>query len=281
MIVLDLQIVLLKKNRLLKLAHTLEEDPGIIHTNLALLPPLIADNPGDLPTIKDEEATRAREAAIKMMEDSTVYPDTEGPNPHQPIILSELFALTDSLWTRFPLQHSSVRADEIMAGQSVIFTYSDLERDVMTGPTKDADRPGISLSKDIATWVSTGPFNEEDVVVVPAPDDSEDDEPLAIPTPIIRKPLRPNHIQLGRRLAGRTSLAIFVLVLGLSIATYQARTKKSMSGLWAFPGMFLDVGAKALGQGRVGTVGSWLVSGKIRLGEIVADVKNHAQSLVG
>jgi hypothetical protein len=279
LIVFDGQIVLLKKNRLLKLAHTLEEDPGIIHTNLALLPPLIADNPGDLPTIKDEEATRAREVAIKLMEDSTIYPDTEGPNPHQPIILSELFALTDSLWTRFPLQHVSVRADEIMASQSVIFTYSDLEHELQTGNAKDPAQTG-RIPKDIATWVSTGPFDEEDVVVVPAPDDSEDDEPVAIPTPVVRKPLRPKHTQLGRRLAGRTSLAIFVLVLGLSIAAYQARTRKSMSGLWAFPGMFLDVGAKALRQGGVGTVGSWLVSGKIRLGEIVADVKNHAQALV-
>lgn len=270
------QIVLLKKNRLLKLAHTLEDDPGIIHTNLALLPPLIADNPGDLPSIKDEEETRAREAAIKLMEDSTVYPGTEGPNPHQPIILSELFALTDSLWTRFPLRHASVRADEIMASQSVIFTYSDLELNLMSGDDK-----GTGLFGDIAKWVSDGPFNEEDVVVVPAPNDSEDDEPSPIPTPVIRKPTKPTYTKLGRRLAGRTSLAIFVLVLGLSIAAYQARTKKSMSGLWAFPGMFLDVGGRALGQTPLGTVGSWLVSGRVRIGEIVADVKHHAQALLG
>ncbi|KAI5452337.1 GTPase-activating protein gyp8 [Naganishia albida] len=279
-IYLGVAIVLLKKNRLVELAHTLDDDPGIIHTNLALLPPLIADNPGNLPSIKDEEEKRAREAAIKLMEDSTVYPDPDGPNPHQPIILSELFALTDSLWTRFPLHHTSVRAEEIMASQSVIFTYSDLESDLISG-TDELDLSKTGSLGDIAAWVSTGPFNEEDVVVVPAPDESEDDEPLPMPTPAIRKPRRSEYTKLGRHVAGRTTLAIVVLVLGLSIAAYQARTKKSLSGLWAFPGMFLDVGGRALGQGRMGTIGSWLVSGKIRLEEVVAGAKQHVQGLVG
>lgn len=264
----------------MKLAHTIDEDPGIIHTNLALLPPLIADNPGDPPNIQSLEEARAREAAIQLMEDSTVYPVAEGPNPHEPIILSELFALTDSLWTRFPLQHAAVRAHEIMASQSAIFTYSDLEEElVKTGVTKESDSPMTNVQV-IATWVSDGPFNEADVVIVPAPDDSEDEELPSLPTPAIRKTFKSKHIQLSRSLAGRTSLAIFVLVLGLSIAAYQARTKRGLSGLWAFPGLLLDAGTKALRHSRAGTVGSWLVSGKIKLEEIAADVKQHAQSLI-
>jgi hypothetical protein len=43
---------------------------------------------------------------------------------------------------------------------------------------------------------------------------------------------------------GRTSLALMVLLLGFSIAAYQARIKRGLPGLWAFPGLFLDFGVK-------------------------------------
>jgi hypothetical protein len=260
----------------------MEEDPGIIHTNLALLPPLIADNPGDSPKLMNAEEARAREAAIKLMEDSTVYPEIEGPNPHEPIVLSELFTLSDSLWTRFPLEHSEVRAEEVMASRSAIFTYEELEKQLDTGSASATDqtaahRPNTS-SEEIASWVSTGPFNEEDVVVVPAPDDSEDDEP-PIPPPVNRKTLKSQN-QLRRKLVGRTSLALLVLVLGLSIAAYQARHKRGLSGLWAFPGLFLDRGARGVLFGQAGSIGSWLVSGRIKISEVVEGMKEQVGSLI-
>lgn len=270
---------MLKKNRLLKLAHAIEDDPGIIHTNLALLPPLIADNPGDSSKSPDTDEKRAREAAIKLMEDSTVYPEIEGPNPHEPIILSELFTLTDSLWTRFPLEHSAVRAHEIMADRSAIFTYENLEKQLDSEPETDKDGPAEKQSfEEIASWVSHGPFNEEDVVVVPAPDDSEDDEP-SIPPPIHRNTFKSQN-QLRRKLFGRTSLAILVLVLGLSLAAYQARHRRGLSGLWAFPGLFLDQGARGVLFGRASTIGSWLVFGRIKFSEIIGDMKVQVQSLI-
>lgn len=272
--------MLLKKDRLLKLAPTMDDDPGIIHTNLALLPPLIADNPGDSPKTEDSEQIQAREAAIKLMDDSTVYPEVEGPNPHEPIILSELFTLTDSLWARFPLHHPEVRADEIMASGSAIFTYGKLEKELKSqAATDDAGSPDKQSSQGIASWVSVGPFNEEDIVVVPAPDDSEDDEPSA--QPLLNQ--NPNKLQdqLRRRLFGRTSLALLVLVLGLGIAAYQTRHKRGLTGLWAFPGLLLNAGARGVLNSQAGVIGTWLVSGRIRLGEVVGDVKSQVQSVLG
>ena len=217
----------------------MEDDPGIIHTNLALLPPLIADSPGDLSKTAEAEQIRAREAAIKLMEDSSIYPEAEGPNPHAPIVLSELFTLTDSLWTRFPLHHPKVKAEEIMASRSAIFTYTELENQLMAESVTRNDEPTDERSSpQIATWVSNGPLNEEDIVVVPAPEDSDDEEPSG-PPPLNRQPNKLQN-QLRRKLVGRTSLALLVLVLGLSIAAYQTRQKKGLSGLWAFPGLFLD-----------------------------------------
>lgn len=274
--------MLLKKDRLLKLAHTMDDDPGIIHTNLALLPPLIADSPGDMSRTMDSEQIRAQEAAIKLLEDSTIYPEVEGSNPHKPIILSELFTLTDSLWARFPLHHLEVRADEIMASGSAIFTYMELEKELNAqAATDDIASATNRSSQEIASWVSVGPFNEEDIVVVPAPEDSEeeDDEPSARP-PLNREPNKLQNL-LRRRILGRTSLALLVLVLGIGIAAYQARHKRGLTGLWAFPGLFLNAGARGVLSSQAGAIGTWLVSGRIRLGEVIGDVKSQVQFVLG
>ncbi|KAJ9097220.1 hypothetical protein QFC21_004889 [Naganishia friedmannii] len=279
-IYLGVAIVLLKKDRIMKLASTLEDDPGIIHTNLALLPPLMADNPGDPPRMKST-IEAARLAALEPLEDSTIYPTTDGPNPHEPIVLSELFALTDSLWLRFPLQHAAVRADEIMASRSAIFTYRDLESTLETGSV-NADGTKIrsmNATDDIAAWIATGPLNEAEVVVVPSLDDSDDEKPLDVPAHAIRKSFNRKSDLLKRRWVGRTSLAIIVLLLGLSIAAYQARTKRGLPGLWAFPGLFLDFGMVESLRGRLGLVGAWLVAGRMKLSEVTAGAKHYAQSL--
>ncbi|KAJ9102638.1 hypothetical protein QFC19_004747 [Naganishia cerealis] len=275
-----MQIVLLKKDRIMKLASTLEEDPGIIHTNLALLPLLVADNPGDAPQAKTNlEASGS--AVFEPLEDSTIYPTTDGPNPHEPIVLSELFALTDSLWTRFPLQHAAVRADEIMASRSAIFTYRDLEATLETcnSAVDEEKTRKTDVDDDVTTWVSMGTLNEAEVVVMPSPDDSEDEEPPDVPAHVTRRSFILKDTPLKRRLVGRTSLAIVVLILGLGIAAYQARTKRGHPGLWAFPGLFLDFGVKESLKGRLGVVGAWLIAGRMRIGEVAASAKHYAQSL--
>ncbi|KAJ9119738.1 hypothetical protein QFC22_003448 [Naganishia vaughanmartiniae] len=272
------QIVLLKKDRIMKLASTLEDDPGIIHTNLALLPPLLADNPGDSPRANAVNGA-ARPAALEPLEDSTIYPSTDGPNPHEPIVLSELFALTDSLWSRFPLQHAAVRADEIMASRSAIFTYRDLESTLEAG-NSDADETKprtMNATDDIAAWVSTGPLDEAEVVVVPSLDDTDDEKPTDVPAHVTRKSFNRKGDLLRRRWVGRTSLAIVVLLLGLSIAAYQARTKRGLPGLWAFPGLFLDFGVKESLKNHLGPVGAWLVAGRIKISEVAASAKHYAQ----
>jgi hypothetical protein len=275
------QIVLLKRDRILKLASTLEDDPGIIHTNLALLPPLMADNPGDPP---QGEATlkSARLAALEPLEDSTIYPTTDGPNPHEPIVLSELFALTDSLWLRFPLKHAAVRADEVMASRSAIYTYSDLESTLQVSnvDAEETKTRATNATDAIAAWVSKGALNEAEVVVVPSLDDSDDEKPSDIPAHVTRKsPNRRNGDLLRRRWVGRTSLALMVLLLGFSIAAYQARIKRGLPGLWAFPGLFLDFGVKESLRGRLGSVGAWLVAGRWKISEVAASAKHYAQSL--
>lgn len=264
----------------MKLASTLEDDPGIIHTNLALLPPLIADNPGDPPSTKSSLET-SRLTSLEPLEDSTIYPTADGPNPHESIVLSELFALTDSLWARFPLQHTAVRAKEIMASRSAIFTYGDLESSLKSGKDDAHETKPINTNAtdDIAAWVAMGPLNEAEVVVMPLLDDSDDEKPPDIPAPATRKSLNRKDDLLRRRWAGRTSLAIVVLLLGLSITAYQARTKRGLPGLWAFPGLFLDFGVKESLRGHLGPLGAWLVAGRMKLGEVAANAKHYAQSL--
>jgi hypothetical protein len=182
----------------------LEDDPGILHTNLSLLPPLIADDPSDPTT--DGATPGLQMPATARRRDS--YLDPEGPNPLPPVILSELFQLTDSLWNRFPLSHPDIRATEIMAEKSVIFTYADGEGD------------GESELEEIAEWVRDG-VDETQVVVSPAAPESEDE----VEEPV--KPTRPRPRKAQRRsdrpAIGKTTVTFALVVVALGVYWYQGK----------------------------------------------------------
>jgi len=188
----------------MSLKDTLEDDPGILHTNLSLLPPLIADDPSD--AIADGSIPQPQMPTPPRRRDS--YLDPEGPNPLPPVILSELFQLTDSLWNRFPLSHPNIRATEIMAEKSVIFTYADGEGD------------GESELNEIAEWLRDG-VDETKVVVTPAAPESEDEveEPVK---PTRRRPRKADR-RSSRPAIGKTTVSIALLIVALGVYWYQGK----------------------------------------------------------
>ena len=201
------KLIVLKKERLMSLKDTLDEDPGVLHTNLSLLPPLIADDPEP----SSEYDLKPAVHLAPRRRDS--YLDPSEPNPLTPVILSELFRLTDSLWERFPLDHPKIRASEVMGDKSVIFTYPD----GVPGPN-DMDLEFAS------EWVRSG-VDEEQVVVGPAPQDSEeelDDEPVRY---------RPSRKQssIDRRRFSKTTLTFAVVSVAIGIAIYRGRTSGQRS----------------------------------------------------
>jgi hypothetical protein len=205
------QLIVLKKDRLMNLEDTLDEDPGVLHTNLSLLPPLLADDPGTSP----DDGLDSLQVVPPRRRDS--YLDPSEPNPLPPVILSELFRLTDSLWERFPLSHPDIRADEILGPKSVIFTYPD-----------GTPGPNVMDRKVAAEWARNG-VDEEHVVVDPAPPDSDaedeqEDEPKR-PRPV-RKQLQPR--------VSKTSLAFAVVTVTIGIAIYRGKKMPGQGSLMRY-----------------------------------------------
>jgi len=188
----------------MSLKDTLEDDPGILHTNLSLLPPLIADDPSD--TTTDGSTPELQMPTTARRRDS--YLDPEGPNPLPPVILSELFQLTDSLWNRFPLSHPNIRATEIMAEKSVIFTYADGEGD------------GELELHEIAEWVRDG-VDETKVVVTPAAPESEDE--VEEPVKPSRQRPRKAHRRSTRPAIGKTTVTFALVIVALGVYLYQGK----------------------------------------------------------
>lgn len=185
------------------LEDTLDEDPGVLHTNLSLLPPLIADDPG---SSQDDDMPPEPPIAPRRRGS---YLDPSEPNPLPPVILSELFQLTDSLWERFPLSHPDVRASEIMGQRSVIFTYPD----GVPGPN--------AMDVDSASaWAAEG-VDEDQVVVEPPPPDSEEEQDAEEEPARRRSPRKQSQIPRPR--FSKTALAFAVVTAAIGIAIYRGK----------------------------------------------------------
>jgi hypothetical protein len=201
------QLIVLKKDRLMALEDTLDEDPGVLHTNLSLLPPLIADDPDSSP---DDGLGFEPHVAPKRRDS---YLDPSEPNPLPPVILSELFRLTDSLWERFPLSHSEIRADEILGPKSVVFTYPDVTY---------TPGPNVMDGKAAAEWAKNG-VDEDQIVVEPAPPESDvedevQEEDESKPEPMKRKRKRQQSLRISR-----TALTFAVVTVAIGIAVYRGQ----------------------------------------------------------
>jgi hypothetical protein len=198
------QLIMLKKDRLMSLIDTLDDDPGVLHTNLSLLPPLIADDPGD--TTSNGSIAEPRIPPLTRRRDSYVDPNELNPLP--PVVLSELFQLTDTLWSRFPLTHPDIRAREIMAEKSVMFTYAD------GVPEKELN------IIDVEALVRNG-IDETQVVVMPDGPDSEDEagtRPDDMP-----KPNGQRGRQLNRPIIGKAAMTFAVVALAIGVLWYHNR----------------------------------------------------------
>jgi hypothetical protein len=215
-------LVLLKKKRLERLAGTVEDDPGILHTNLSVLPVLIADEPGGggfSPKHEDEAGKEdgqgkdqtekleqeRRETDLNVKVDDNAYISEEN-NPQEPILLSELFKLTDSLFSSYPPGHPKIRASEILREKSVIWTY-------------ELPEEGI---EDVRGWIEGG-VKEEEVVDVR---ETKEDEPVE--EEVVRRLPR----RRGKEVGGRRLLlfSAVVLVLGVMIV----RNPKFRTGLTGY-----------------------------------------------
>jgi hypothetical protein len=200
---------------LVALEDTLDEDPGVLHTNLSLLPPLIADDPDSSPDnglgFEPHIAPKRRDS----------YLDPSEPNPLPPVILSELFRLTDSLWERFPLNHPEIRADEILGPKSVVFTYPDVTH---------TPGPNVMDGTAAAEWAKNG-VDEDQVVVEPAPPDSDaegevQEEDERKPEPMNRKRKRQQSLRISR-----TALTFAVVTVAIGIAIYRGQNLPGQDSL--------------------------------------------------
>lgn len=200
-------MVMVKKDRLIDLKHTLEEDPGVLHSVLARLPPLIADEP-------EGSIRPPQEVGPLKRSDSYVSPDS--PEPLEPVVLSELFKMTDALWERFPLDHPAIRAEEIMGRDSVMYTYKD-------DHSVNQDQ---HVLEEAAEFVKDG-IDESKIVVTPPPLDYSDDEDIE-PKPrrdMDRKRSRTHktHHHPNAIILGRVTVASSVIALVVAVLIYQGR----------------------------------------------------------
>ena len=157
--------MLAKKPQMMQLAKQSDyhDDPTLLHPFFAKLPPLFPDTPGD-----------AKPPA------SSPDPD----NPYSPLILSEIFQLTDALQVKYPWNGRVIRGREIIGDASVIVTYEQEDWDLdhaLHHLTGEIIRPGF-----------------------------HDDE---------HRPLPGRRLRVGRRVV----IALGVLLLGVGLARYASR----------------------------------------------------------
>lgn len=164
-------------------------------SHLSALPPLIADGSPGQPSTPLSPPLHVQ----------TAFLDPDQPNPHQPIILSELFQLTSTLYERFPPDHPAIRANELLGSASVILTYEDGEK-----------HGGMSIQE--AADLVAGGLEKADVIVDPQPEDSDSED----------MPIRRQRSVRRRRFNLGTSIAIAVLFVGIGIAVYQKRHRLSL-----------------------------------------------------
>ncbi len=165
-----------------------------MHSHLSALPPLIADE-------ADAASVPAPMPAATLSKRDYVDPDS--PNPHDPIVLSELFKLTSTLYDRFPLDHPLIKAEEIFGPDSVVNTYERVD---------PATEKVHSLSLAAAGQLVDDGLGKARVLAEPQPVDSDDEDEDA--KPVSKRP-SPTPNRLG------TAIAMGVLCVGIGIAVYQ------------------------------------------------------------
>ncbi len=140
---------------------------------------------------------------------------SDGPNPLEAVKLSELFTLTDSLWNRLPLTHDLIRAQEILAPKSVIFTYNE---------PGDQNKPDEFSMEEANIFLGEEGFKEEKVVITPALPETDDETETSPPTRPKRpiKSRSPFATLLGNK---QNRIAVVVLVVGISFALYTAKRR--------------------------------------------------------
>lgn len=196
-----------------KLGPEYQDDPSLLHPLFARLPPLYPDTPDRL---SPPQTTYHKQTEWNGFDDNEM-------NPYDPLPLSDLFSLTDSLMERYPWDGDWIRGKEIMGEASVVCSY-DLE----IGPLIRASRSPISSAEDhsetqekeIETWTlkdAVKLINGE--VILPGSSIDDDEE---IDTPDIR-PRRSTTFRLPRNTLG-TSVAFAVVFLGIGMAVYSVKS---------------------------------------------------------
>nr|XP_031862305.1 uncharacterized protein CI109_002270 [Kwoniella shandongensis]KAA5529377.1 hypothetical protein CI109_002270 [Kwoniella shandongensis] len=184
-------ILIAKKPQMSQMAKDLgseyHEDPSLLHPLFVRLPPLY----NDTPISPNPPATGTTCQADSFVE--------EDANPYDPIKLSELFKLTDSLMERYPWGGEVIKGKEILGEGSVVCSY-DIEMSNVHWSSQDA----LALIDVGVVQPGAGMLDDED----------EDETPLS---------LRPTRRRLFLRLPKQklsTILALGVVILGVGMAVY-------------------------------------------------------------
>lgn len=178
------------------------DDPSLLHPLFSRLPPLFPDTPNQ-PT-----PTRSSKSSVDMI-------DPNETNPYDPLPLSELFQLADRLMVDHPWDGAEVQGQEIMGRGSVVLSY-DLE---MKPP------PHETPSDEGWTMADALKLVDQEVVRpgVAMMDDDEEEEEEPIPVKRTRTRRRQRWlIRLGRNKMS-TTLALGIVVLGVSMAVFGVR----------------------------------------------------------
>lgn len=202
---LAVAILVIKKPQMYALAKKLgseaSDDPSLLHPLFARLPPLEADTPTRL------HATPAGESQPSQ---------DDSPNPYEPIRLSELFALTDSLIAKYPWDGDQIRGNDILGAGSVVSTYS---QEGLAGEQAFTPEQALALI-------------DVDVVCAGATEVDPEDEPAAT-----MPPARPRRRSLRLRVPINrlgTLVAVGILVVGIGLAAYGPRRTGQMASTGSY-----------------------------------------------
>ncbi|WVF65676.1 hypothetical protein IAT40_000407 [Kwoniella sp. CBS 6097] len=227
-----------------KLGEEYEEDPTLLHPLFVRLPPLYADTPSDPGPSPAQDGTSP--APGKGMTEFT----DDDPNPYKPIILSELFTLTDTLMEQYPWDGDLISGRDIMGEGSVVSSYSSEGSDgwspeqALQMVNVDVVKPGAGMAVD-----------DDD-------DDGEGDEDVTEPgtsTPFPTK-RKLGGFRLPRNKLS-TVMAVGIVVLGVGMAVYGVRAggdQASWGRWWSYVirGWFGKEGRR-LGRG-IGRISNYL-----------------------
>jgi hypothetical protein len=194
-----------KKPQMLRLAKELgpeaADDPSLLHPLFSRLPPLFPDTPDQMTPPTSFKA-------------SSNDSDPDTVNPYDPIPLSELFQLANKLMIEHPWDGPEINGQEIMGQGSVVMSY-DLEME----STSEGSSSGEA-------WTMADALKLVDKVVVRpgvAMMDDEEEEAEAVPVGRVRIRRRRRWLlRLGRNKMS-TTLALGVVVLGVSMAVFGVR----------------------------------------------------------